>query len=123
MAFSSCPQVRTGMRMTSWARLKPGKIVLVVARPALCPFRADRIEIAGEPSRWRVHDIKVGARSQGPKNTFQPPIPGEHLDAKIHELQIKPCQTVMDFVMAVEYVGPLADGEVFMAEVTGIAAL
>jgi hypothetical protein len=111
--------------MFSRARIKPGEVALVVDRPKSCPFRADKIEIDGDPSRWRVHDIKVGNRSQGVENTFQPPIPGERFckGGITRELRIEPCQTAMDFVIAVEYVGSLAEGEVFVADVSGIAVL
>jgi hypothetical protein len=113
------------MRMISPTRIKPGAVALVVNRPESCPFRADKIEIDGDPSRWCVHDIKIGNRSQGAKNAFQPPVLGNRFceSALTLELRIEPCQTAMDFVILVEYVGPLAEGEVFMADVTGIAVL
>ena len=38
------------------------------------------------------------------------------------ELRLATCQTAMDFTLDVEYVGPVAEGEVFEATLLGLAA-
>jgi hypothetical protein len=102
--------------MMSSDRIKPGQVFSVFGRPQLCAYRVKEIEIDGDPSRWRVHDIKVGNRPQG-QQAFRHPIPGERFrkGGIMSDLRLEACQTTMDFVMEVEYVGPLAEGEVFEA--------
>lgn len=104
--------------------IKPGEIVEVTECPQWPTYRVEEIEISGDPSRWRVHDIKIGNRSQSPR-LFLPPIPGERFrkGGIMSELRLETCQLAMHFVLTVEYVGPLAEGEVFEATLVGTAVL
>jgi hypothetical protein len=105
-------------------RIKRGKVFSVIGRPQHLTYRVEEIEIDGNPARWRVHNIKVGNVSQGAES-FRHPIPGERFrkGGIMSDLRFEPCQTAMDFVMEVEYVGPLDEGEVFEATLVGTAAL
>lgn len=105
-------------------RIKPGKIFSVVGRPQHLTYRVEEIEIDGDPTRWRVHNIKVGNVPQGAQ-PFMHPIPGERFrkGGIMSDLRLEPCQTAMEFVMEVEYVGPLDEGEVFEATLVGTATL
>ena len=105
-------------------KIPPGRISNVTARPKALAFRPEDFAIHGDRSRWMVHDIMVGNRSQfvgkrGPAlgTEFGPGGICEHL-------RLETCQTAMDLVMVIEYVGPEADGEVFEATIvgTGVAA-
>lgn len=109
-------------------KVKPGKhpefdrdYFNVVVRPQCVAFRAEDIAIHGDRSRWRVHDILVGNRSQfagkrGPAlgTEFGPGGILEHL-------RLETAQTAMDIRLVVEYVGPEHDGEVFEATMVGTA--
>ena len=105
-------------------RIKPGQVFSVIGRPQFCAYRVEEIEIDGDPSRWRVHNIKVGNVPQS-QQSFRHPIPGERFrkGGIMSDLRLETCQTAMDFVMEVEYVGPLDEGEVFEATLVGTAAL
>lgn len=105
-------------------RIKPGKVFSVIGRPQHLAYRVEEIEIDGDPSRWCVHSIQVGNVPQGAQS-FRHPIPGERFrkGGIMSDLRLDTCQTAMDFVMEVEYVGPLAEGEVFGATLVGTAAL
>lgn len=105
-------------------RIKPGKVFSVIGRPQHLTYRVEEIEIDGDPAQWRVHNIKVGNVPQGAQS-FIHPIPGERFrkGGIMSDLRLDICQTSMDFVMEVEYVGPLAEGEVFGATIVGTAAL
>lgn len=108
-------------------KIKPGKGSdgqhhRVVARPQVVAYRAEDIAIHGDRSRWVVHDIIVGNRSQfaakrGPAagSEFGPGGILEHM-------KLETLQTAMDFTLVVEYVGPEVDGEVFEATVVGLSA-
>src|SRR4029077_15048469 len=102
--------------------IKPGQIQDVVERPQWLGYRVEEIEISGDPSHWRVHNIKIGNLSQSPRS-FLVPIPGERFckDGIMSNLRLDVCQTAMDFVLSVEYVGPFAEGEVFEATLVGTA--
>lgn len=118
---------RLPMTMTSLdADLRPrrvcaGEVFSVVVRPSWAAYRVEEIEIEGTPSRWRVHDVKVGNRSQcaGTRR----PIPGPRFckGGILDEVRLDLCQVGMDFTLVVEYVGPLAEGEVFEATLVGVA--
>lgn len=120
---------RVPMKMTSQdrdyrpLRIRPGVIAKVTERPQWCAYRVEEIEIDGDPSRWRVHDIQVGSRPQS-ASTLRP-IPGERFckGGIMSELRLETCQTAMDFSLTVEYVGPLPEGEVFEATIVGTAAM
>ncbi len=103
-------------------RIKPGEVFSVIGRPQFCAYRVEEIEIDGDPSRWRVHDIKVGNMPQA-QQQLRHPIPGERFrkGGIMSELRLATCQTAMEFVLAVEYVGPLPEGEVFEATLVGTA--
>jgi hypothetical protein len=107
--------------------IRPGEIYEVVVRPQGGAYRVEEIEIDGDPSRWRVHEIKVGNESQledrwvDSSKRSHSPIPGERFrkGGIMSDLRLRTCQTAMDFVLFVEYVGPVADGEVFEATLVG----
>ena len=102
--------------------IRPGEVYEVTVRPQWLAYRVEEIEIDGDPGRWRVHDIRVGNRPQLAGTVA--PIPGERFrkGGIMSELRLETCQTAMDFVLSVEYVGPIADGEVFEATLVGLAA-
>lgn len=102
--------------------IKPGEIAQVIEAPQWQSYRVEEIEINGDPSRWRVHDIKVGNVSQAPR-LLMPPIPGERFrkGGIMSELRLDACQIAMHFVLTVEYVGPEKEGEVFEATLVGTA--
>jgi hypothetical protein len=102
-------------------KIKPGNVHAVVVRPQTCAFRPEDLAIHGDRSRWMVHDIKVGNRSQfagkrvpAAGTEFGPGGICEHL-------RLETCQTAMDLTIMVEYVGPEQDGEVFEATLVGTA--
>ena len=99
-------------------RIKPGKTTQVLERMQWTSYRVEEIEISGDPSRWLVHSIKVGNREQSPR-MFVPPAPGVRFrkGGIMSELRLDVCQSAMDFVLIVEYVGPLTEGEVFEADI------
>jgi hypothetical protein len=100
----------------------PGQFAEVTAIPQWLLYRVEEIEINGDPSHWRVHDIKIGYCSQSPHSILSP-IPGERFrkGGIMSELRLEVCQIGMHFVLTVEYVGPLAAGEVFEATLVGTA--
>ena len=102
-------------------KIKPGDLHAVIVRPQTCAFRPEDLAIHGDRSRWMVHDIKIGNRSQfagkrvpAAGTEFGPGGICEHL-------RLETCQTAMDISIIVEYVGPEADGEVFEATMVGTA--
>lgn len=102
--------------------IKPSRCAEVTARPQWLLYRVEEIEISGDPSHWRVHNIKVGNVSQSP-HSFHVPIPGERFckGGIMSELRLETCQIAMHFVLTVEYVGPLAEGAIFEATLVGTA--
>lgn len=96
--------------------------VQVIAQPQWLGYRVEEIEISGDPSHWRVHDIRIGNVPQCP-NSLEVPIPGERFckGGIMSNLRLEVCQTAMWFVLAVEYVGPLDEGAVFEATLVGTA--
>lgn len=102
--------------------IKPGQCAEVIARPQWLTYRVEEIEIHGDPSHWRVHDIKIGNRAQSPRS-FHVPIPGElfRKDGIMSELRLEACHIAMYFVLKVEYVGPLTEGAIFEATLVGTA--
>lgn len=103
-------------------RIRPGEVYGVTVRPQWLAYRVEEIEIDGDSSRWRVHGIRVGNQSQ--LAGVVAPIPGERFrkGGIMSELRLDTCQTAMDFTLEVEYVGSLAEGEVFEATLVGLAA-
>lgn len=102
-------------------KIKPGKVVSVVARPQSCAFRPEDLAIHGDRSRWVVHDVKVGNRSQFAQK--RGPVPGSEFGpgGVCEHLRLETAQTAMDIELVVEYVGPEEDGEVFEATLVGTA--
>ena len=103
-------------------KIVPGKQVDVIVRPQVIAFRPEDIAITGDRSRWLVHDIKVGNRSQfaGKRG----PAPGAEFGPGgiLEHLRLETAQTAMDITLVIEYVGPEAEGEVFEATMVGLAA-
>jgi hypothetical protein len=102
-------------------KIAPGEAARVVGRAQAVQFRPEDIAIHGDRSRWMVHDIMVGNRSQfvdrrGPAagSEFGPGGILEHLRLDV-------AQTAMDITIIVEYVGPEPEGEVFEATMVGTA--
>jgi hypothetical protein len=102
-------------------KIKPGKPFAVIVRPQCLAFRPEDLAIHGDRVRWMVHDIKVGNRSQfaGKRG----PAPGTEFGPGgiLEHMRLETCQTAMDLVLEVEYIGPEADGEVFEATMVGTA--
>lgn len=96
------------------------QMATVIVRPQTLAFRPEDIAIHGDRSRWRIHDIKVGCRSQT-VGSLHLPFPGTEFGpgGVCASLRLETLQTAMDFALLVEYVGPEADGEVFEATVVG----
>ena len=108
-------------------KIKPGKdsegrYFRVIARPQVLAFRPEDIAIHGDRSRWKIHDILVGNRSQfaGRRDV---PAPGTEFGpgGVCERLRLETAMTAMDIVLVVEYVGPEIDGEVFEATMVGTA--
>ena len=102
-------------------KIRPGDAVEVVVRPQTVAYRVENLSIQGDPSRWLVHDIKVGNRSQfaskhGPTRGTDFGVGGV-----LEQMKLETLQTAMDFMLVVQYVGPEPDGEVFEAAVVGLA--
>jgi len=100
-------------------KIKPGDRHVVIVRPQTLAFRPEDLAIHGDRSRWVVHDIKIGGRSQfagkrgpAPGTEFGPGGICEHL-------RLETCQTAMDLAIEVEYIGPDPDGEFFEATIVG----
>lgn len=106
-----------------WRPLKvpPGKTAIVVARPQWQAFRVEDVEIHGDRSRWKVHDIKVGTRSQFVNH--EAPASGTAFGpgGVLAKLRLETCQIGMHISMVIEYVGPEPDGETFEATFSGLA--
>jgi len=105
-------------------KIKPGKDIdgryfSVITRPQIVAFRPEDIAIHGDRTRWVVHDIVVGNRSQFAAK--RGPAPGSEFGPGgiLEHLRLETLQTAMDFTLVIEYVGPEADGEVFEATVVG----
>jgi hypothetical protein len=105
-------------------KIKPGKDIdgryfNVITRPQIVAFRPEDIAIHGDRTRWVVHDIVVGNRSQFAAK--RGPAPGSEFGPGgiLEHLRLETLQTAMDFTLVIEYVGPEADGEVFEATVVG----
>jgi len=98
-----------------------GKLFEVVIRPQVTAFRPEDLAIHGDRSRWVVHDIKVGNRSQfvGKRG----PAPGAEFGPGgiLEHMRLETVQTAMDLVLCVEYIGSEPEGEVFEATMVGTA--
>jgi len=104
-------------------KIKPGQVARVVARPLVCAFRIEEIEIVSSPMHWIVRDVRVGNRTQAANHLDGMPgrmfVPG----GTCYRFVTETIQTAMEFEMLVEYVGPEPDGEVFEAIAMGLAAI
>jgi hypothetical protein len=103
-------------------KIRPGKTFKVLIHSQVLSFRPEDLAIHGDRSRWLVHDIMVGNRSQI-LGKHRGPVPGTEFGPGgiLEHLRFDTLQISMDFVLDVEYVGPEADGEVFEATVVGIS--
>ena len=101
-------------------KIKPGERRQITARPQRVAFRPERLTIENA-ERWIVHDFKIGNRSQFAQSGD---VPGSIFDARIADatLSFETAQTAMDVTFDVTYIGPNAEGEQFLATVTGTAA-
>ena len=120
---------RLPLTMRSEKRIAAGAITEVIVRPQFLVFRPEDIAIHGVRASWSVHDIKVGNTSQFIKvsnntQSLRGPVPGTEFGpgGVCASLKLETVQNAMDFVLAVEYVGPVPEGEVFEATVVGLAA-
>lgn len=101
-------------------KIKHGDVREVVVRPQTSAFRPEDLAIHGDRSRWMVHDILVGNRSQFVGRGGGAAAGTEFGPGGICEkLRMETCQTAMDLKVVVEYVGPETDGEVFEATMVG----
>ena len=104
-------------------KIPRGGVVPVIVRPQFLAFRPEDFAIHGDRSRWMVHDIKVGNRSQF-MGSHGPAAGTEFGPGGICEnLKLETVQTAMDLTLDVEYVGPEPGGEVFEATIIGTAAI
>lgn len=105
-------------------KVKPGKPYEIITRPQTVAYRVEGIEIEGDASRWIVDDIRVGNRSQLPVRPSPNGMPGELFakGALCSNIVLETCQTAMDIVFVVRYVGPERDGEEFKATAIGSQA-
>ena len=103
-------------------KIPRGGAVAVVVRPQYGAFQPEDFAIHGDRSRWVVHDIKVGNRSQF-KGRGVPPAQGTEFGPGgiCEHLRLETAYSAMDLAMVVEYIGPDPDGEVFEATVVGTA--
>jgi hypothetical protein len=113
---------RMPMTITSPSRIQRGKITPVFARPQCSAYRVEEIEICEHPNRWMIHEIRVGDRSQFMSTPY--PIRGEAFrqGGIMGDVRLDVGLTCQDFRIDVEYVGPVAEGEVFEAVIVGTAA-
>jgi hypothetical protein len=106
--------------LRGWAEYTiPPATAMIVARPQVA-FRPERLVLPPDRAhRWRIHDIKVGGKSQLAQ---QQPLPGDVFSAAETNttLTIEPIVSGMDLSLEVEYVGDVADGEDFIASVIGV---
>jgi len=93
-------------------------LVAVVGRPDRGRYRVEKIEVLGNPSHWTVCDIRVGNNSQ---LAGRLPCSGEAFrrGGIMGSVQLETCQVAMDIVLFVKYVGPMDEGEVFVAQLVG----
>ena len=100
-------------------KIASGKVTEVIARPQFCVFRPEDIAIHGDRSRWVVHDILIGNKSQFAQK--RGPAPGTEFGPGgiLEHLRLETCQTAMDLTLVIEYVGPEPDGEIFEATIVG----
>jgi hypothetical protein len=103
--------------------------ILPGARPqAVCTrfqshwMDVDQIVIEGTPEHWRIHDLKIGSLSQLGRSTSVG-IGGEMFrrGGLLSQIKLRRLHMCMDLQMEVEYVGPRAEGERFLATVSGMA--
>jgi hypothetical protein len=101
-------------------KIKPdGKTFNVLVRVHSLSFRPEDLAIDGDRSRWMVHDIKVGNRSQFVDR--RGPARGTEFGSGgiLEHLRLETVQNAMDLVVIVEYVGTEPEGEVFEATMVG----
>lgn len=101
--------------------VRPGELFDVLVRPQSYTFRPEDLAIDGDRSRWLVHDIKVGNRSQF--RNQRGPVPGTEFGPGgiCTNLRLETCGVGMDLLLVVSYVGPEEEGEVFKATLVGVS--
>lgn len=104
-------------------KIQPGQTIAVSVRPRSV-FRVEDISIQGDPTRWRIHDITVGHRSQIVNWNKPGAIPGNEFGPHgvLAALKLETLQPSMDFALLVEYLGFEIAGEVFEAVAVGTAS-
>ena len=117
MPMTMCSENRDGEPM----KILPTQKVDVIVRPQTLAFRPEDLAIHGDRSRWVVHNIKIGHRSQFAAK--RGPAPGTEFGPGgiLEHLKLETAQTAMDITLTVEYVGPEEGGEVFEATMVGTA--
>lgn len=127
-AIQNCERTPLPMRSETLDRqpmkITHGKPHTVRARPQRRGFRPEDFAIRGDRTRWLVHDIKIGNRSQF-ESICSAPIPGIEFgpNGVCAHLSLAPVHMGMDLELEVEYVGPEPEGEVFEASIVGTATL
>lgn len=113
--------LRVPLTLRSAGPIAPEVKQAVTLQPTYAAFRVEDITIQGECEHWLVHDLKVGNRSQFLAKMA--PVPGTNFgpNGVLARLRLETCQTAMDFVMEVEYIGPSVIGAVFEASIVGTA--
>jgi hypothetical protein len=103
-------------------KIKTGEKGSITTRPQVLSFRPEDFSIHGDPSRWLVHDILCGNRSQFAKSP-QNGVPGTKFgpSGMLASMRLDTLQTAMDLVLVVEYIGPDPEGEVFEGTFIGTA--
>lgn len=102
-------------------KVPPGRTAIVTTRPQWQAFRVEDIEIHGDRSRWKIHEIKVGNRSQLVNHDVPASGTAFGPGGVLEKLRLETCQVGMDLSLMVEYVGPEPEGEVFEATLAGLA--
>lgn len=107
-------------------RVKPGERCRAVGRAPWTAFLPEHLTIHGNASKWIVHDIKIGNRSQmDVVSSDGDGIPGDVFASGALDgmLKFETAQTAMDITFEVTYRGDRAEGEVFDCTLRGQAAL
>jgi hypothetical protein len=110
---------RVVLPLDSGQRIPPGATAQITARPQHVAFRPKRFAIGGgHPERWEIDDLLIGNRSQFSR---QATLSGELFDTNAIDalVSFETVQLGMDIRLLVRYVGPVEEGEVFRAMMSG----
>ena len=123
-----CP-VRRVLSVSSWGNVPPGAPTRIASGPVRSPLSIERLVLGGTPSRWVVHDVLIGGRSQIVRpirgatlssSSLQQFLTGAEADVGIWKSS---CPEVIDLhgdlAMMVSYVGDDPAGESFVCIVLG----